>query len=92
MKEALADLANQLDIDGASSMNFAQLYEALRAYNDELNRGELVQDAYIQKHAGLEIAYQQAAEDLKLEGEALEENESHLKNLIIRSNEAKKTL
>jgi hypothetical protein len=53
VKEALADLANQLNIEGASNMNFTQLYEAIKAYNDELSRGELVQDAYMQKHAGL---------------------------------------
>jgi phage-related tail protein len=71
-------------------MSFLELYEALKAYNDELNRGELALQAYIQNNPGLDIMVQQLAQDLGLSEEALANNSKGIMQLAASINEANK--
>ena len=85
-------LGVELGINGAAGMDFNLLQQQLTAYYESMSRGDEVLDALIASETGLDLVLEQTNEELNTQGVNCEENSAMVKQLVLTSNQANKSI
>ena len=85
-------LGVELGINGAAGMDFDLLQQQLTAYYESMSRGDEVLDALIASETGLDLVLEQTNEELNTQGINCEENSAMVRQLVLTSNQANKSI